>query len=211
VAILTLAQFKASGTYLLNTAKFPTDAITSQLILDSEDSYLGVRGKPFKKITGDITSGSAEITGIAGYDLLGLKKGQRLVGTGISGEIIDITTDGTTVTIDANASATTENLEMFVYPEQSLAVAIQIVNYLRQDYVDNYLTKSESIEKHSWTNWGTMDMKSGLPRKITSRIKSLAHLKEGQKTGQGYLKGRDEISVDDIDTQVGLGDVTVTQ
>ena len=211
MAILTLSEFKASGTYLLNTALFGTDAITSQLILDAEDNYLSVRGKPFKKITGDYTDTEYVISGIPDYDMIGLAKGQRIGGTSIRGEIVDVDSDNNQITLDSAATATVADDEMFVYPEQSLNVAIKIVQYLRNTASTDLSKKSESIEKHSWANWGPMDTKSGLPRNITSRIKSLAHVHEGQITGKGYYKGREEIKTGDIDMVITESEVTVTE
>ena len=211
MAILTLAEFKASATYLLNTAKYPTDAITSQLVLDSEDSYLSVRNRPFKKITGSYENGVALITGISEYDMVGLDKGQRVGGTSIRGEVIDVDIDNNQITIDANSSAAVDDDEMFIYPEQSLNTAIKIVNYLRSAYTTDQSKKSESIEKHSWSMWGQTDLQSGLPVSITASIKRLARVKEGQKTGAGYYKGRQEISATDIDTKIVDGDITVTE
>jgi hypothetical protein len=211
MAILELDEFKESATYLLNTGLFGTDAITSQLILDSEENYLSVRGMPFKKITGAYESGVAVITGIPQYDMIGLVKGMTVDGTYIRGQIIDIDEINLKITLNADSTDTSEAEEMDVYPEQSLNVAIQIVKYLRTAYVTDLGKKSESIEKHAWSNWGEMDMKSGLPKSIASRIKPYVHAKEGQKTGRGYYIGRREISANDIDTGFDLGEVTVTE
>jgi len=211
MALLSLTEFKASATYLLNTTKYSTDATTSQLILDAEDNYLSVRGKPFKKITGTYTSGSAEISEIPAYDMVGLAKGQKVADDNIRGEIIDIDTDNSTITLNSNATDDGDAVELFVYPEQSLNVAIRLVNFLRNQYLGDETKKAEAIEKHSWTNWGPMDTKYGIPKSISSRIKSFAHIQEGQKTGQGYYKGQEEISVSDQDTVIINEEVTVTE
>lgn len=208
MAILTLAEFKASATYLLNASLFGTDAITSQLCLDAEDSYLDVRNKPFKKITGSYTDTEYTITGIGDYDMIGLKVGQRVGGTSARGEITDIGTN--TITIDTPVTATVADDEMFIYPENSLNTAIRIVKYLRSAYQTDQGKKSESIEKHSWTNYGQEELVNGLPKSIANSIKRCVSVKEGQKTGKGYYQGRQEISDNDVDVTVHNTDVEVT-
>lgn len=212
MALLTLAEFKASGTYLLNTAIFGTDAITSQLILDAEESYLSVRDRPFKKITGTYESGSAEITNIPYYDIMSLKRGMRASGDYIRGKITDVDIDNSKITLDSVSTDAGTADELDIYPEQSLDVAIKIVAHLRRTATLDTSKKSESIEKHSWSNWGPTESRSGLPMSIASRIKSYANAKEGQKTGQGYWKGQEEVSTKDIDPVVrNDADVTVTE
>lgn len=211
MALLTLSEFKASATYLLNTGIFGTDAITSQLILDAEDNYLSVRGRPFKKITGTFADTEYTIEGIPSYDMIGLVKGQRVSHASMRGEIVDIDQDANTITLDSAATADGDAVEMDVYPEQSLNVAIKIVQYLRNNAQGDTGNKSESIEKHSWTKYDNSEMVNGLPKSIASRIKSYVNAKEGQITGRGYYKGREEISATDQDTKVYEGEVTVTE
>jgi hypothetical protein len=201
MALLTLAEFKGSGTYLLNTALFSTDAITSQLILDAEDTYLSIRGKPFKVVPGSYEDEAYIVNGLSDADMQGLAVGMRLSGTAIRGKITDISIDGD-ITLDAAATSDGTDDTIYVYPEQSLNTAVKIVNYLRRSYVQDMTKESESIEKHSWKNNSQEMLVNGIPRSIAMSIKRLVSVKEGQKTGKGYYKGREEISANDIDVVI---------
>jgi len=211
MAIITLSEFKLTSTYLLNTTLFSDDTTTQALIDEAEQAYLNVRGKAFKKITGDPTNSSAIIANISYYDMQGLFKNMFVRGTNIIGLIIDINDDGTQITLENDATGTATDEEMFVYPAQAQQVMAQIVLFLRQTASADLSKKSESIEKHSWTFFGQMDVKSGLPLTISNRIKSYLSVKEGQITDQGYYKGREEIAVNDVDIILQPGSAEVTE
>lgn len=198
MAVLTLAEFKLTAPYLLNTSLFSDDTITQALLNDAEDMYLTVRGKPFKEITGDTTNLAYTIDSVTDADVTGLEKGFFIRGASIAGNVTDIATDNE-LTLDAAATATTADEDMFAYPVGAQSVVASITLYLREDAGNNSTHKSEAIEKHSWANLDQMDTAYGLPKKITSRIKSYARMPEGTITGKGYYKGREEISTSDID------------
>ena len=214
MAILTLAEFKLLPTYLLNTALFSDDTINQALLDTAEERYLDIRGKGFKKITGDVTDTEYNIAGVSSLDIQGIVKGMLASGTNIRGKVTKVFVSSNYITLDTAATATGSDEEFDIYPFGSQGVIADIVYFLRVSATADPNKKSESIEKHSWTYRDTSDLVGGIPKSIANRIKSYVNTSITPIRGEGYDKGREEISTKDYDpqyTELDTGSVQVTQ
>ena len=173
MSIITVTEAK---TYLQLPAGSTYDALIAALIPEAEAQFLKIRSIPFYEIEADIVSGSNEITDISDEDILRVEENDYLEAAGIvvssivnkvenwKSERVNITENK--IIIDNDATASTENLLIKVYPKGSKFATSKIIGY----YMDKSTgtgVKSESIGSYSYTTDQNM---AGLPESITKFI-----------------------------------------
>lgn len=173
MAIITLTEVKV----ILQITVSTLDTLINTLIPDAEGLFLIVRGTPFFEIEADIESGSDEITNILNADLENVSDRDYLEATGITASSyvtkVDSLKSGRVsitenkITMSANATATTNDLLIKIYPQNSKNAAARIIGYLLSTKNLDGLS-NESIGTYNKTKF---DKRSGLPADIAGQIK----------------------------------------
>lgn len=173
MAIITLAETKE----ILQITVSTFDTLITTLIPQAEGLFLIVRGIPFFEIEADITNSDATIDNILNSDLAKVQKNDFLEATGIpestyvlevnnvNDNRVNITEN--TIEMSANATATTEDILITIYPANSKYAAAKIIGYMLSK-TNASGTISETVGTYSYTKF---DNKSGLPSDIAALIK----------------------------------------
>jgi hypothetical protein len=176
MAIVTLAEVK---TYL-QISDTSQDTLIDALIPQVEQMFLKIRGIPFFTMIGDTTDTSADIEDVHRSDndsSFPIKEelyyGQIIEDkeTGYRATVDSINEDDSEITVDTNASATSEAVTFTIYPVASQLASSKIVGYFLSTSSGDGL-KSESIGTYSYAK---QDLKSGLPMDITMLIEEYQH------------------------------------
>lgn len=172
MAIITLAETKE----ILQITVSTFDTLISTLITQAEGLFLIVRGIPFFEIEADITSGDATIDNILNSDLAKVEGNDFLEASGIPAstyvlEVNNVNDNRVNITennieMSEDATATTENLLITIYPANSKYGAAKIIGYMLSK-TNATGAISETVGTYSYTKF---DSKSGLPKDITALI-----------------------------------------
>jgi hypothetical protein len=179
MAIITRDEVKE----ILQITGTDQDTLIDTLIPQAEGMFLIVRGIPFFEIEADITTGDATITEVLDNDILKVDVNSFLEASGIpEGTYVTevnswkknrVSIIENTIEMSANASATTENLLITIYPPNSKYASAKIIGYMLEKTSASGM-KSENIGNYSYDK---IDSKSGLPKDITALIQQYQSIK----------------------------------
>lgn len=162
--ILTIDEYKTLPPYRSDQA----DALITALLPEIEADFLLIRGMDWRRVTGDLTTGSTTITGPS--SLVGVEVGDLVDGTNVRGIVVRITRGDTpSITLDSAADADATGQTLTVYPRGARMIAARMVAFQIREGERDVALSSESIENHSMT--ADSERVMGYPKSIVGGIK----------------------------------------